>query len=169
MAGLFTEPADTGATKKLPTNRVSGKMLRQQSGFTLVELIISLSIIVVLATLALTSYSRHSQRASISTGLALTAPLKLSVYEYFIKYSKFPDSNGQAGLFSASNYSNSHVRSIRVSTDPAPGTLNIAYKGDRAISEGDTLLLIPSASASGVRWRCTSFTLLGNLLPPNCR
>ncbi|MDH3888962.1 MAG: pilin, partial [Gammaproteobacteria bacterium] len=134
-------------------------MIRQQSGFTLIELVISLGIIAVLATLALTSYSRHSQRASISTGLALIAPLKLFVYEYYIKNSKFPDSNGQAGLFSASNYSNSHVRSIRVSADPAPGTISIAYKGDRAISEGDSLLLIPSASTSGVRWRCTSFTL----------
>jgi Tfp pilus assembly protein PilE len=90
MAGLFTEAADTGAAKKLPTNRVSGKVIRQQSGFTLVQLIISLSIIVVLATLALTSYSRYSQRASISTGLALTAPLKLSVYEYFIKKQQIP-------------------------------------------------------------------------------
>ncbi|MDH3934084.1 MAG: pilin [Gammaproteobacteria bacterium] len=144
-------------------------MIRQQSGFTLIELVISLGIIAVLATLALTSYSRHSQRASISTGLALIAPLKLFVYEYYIKNSKFPDSNGQAGLFSASNYSNSHVRSIRVSADPAPGTISIAYKGDRAISEGDSLLLIPSASTSGIRWRCTSFTLLGNLLPANCR
>ena len=144
-------------------------MIRQQSGFTLIELVISLGIIAVLATLALTSYSRHSQRASISTGLALIAPLKLSVYEYYIKNSKFPDSNGKAGLFSATNYSNSHVRSIRVSADPAPGTIRIAYKGDRAISEGDSLLLIPSASSSGVRWRCTSFTLLGNLLPANCR
>jgi type IV pilus assembly protein PilA len=144
-------------------------MVRQQSGFTLVELVISLSIIVVLATLALTSYSKISQRASISTGLTLSAPLKLSVHEYFIKNSKFPDNNGQAGLFSANRYSNSHVRSIRVSADPEPGTISIAYKGDRAISEGDSLLLIPSASASGVRWRCASFTLLGNLLPANCR
>ncbi|MDH3830466.1 MAG: prepilin-type N-terminal cleavage/methylation domain-containing protein, partial [Gammaproteobacteria bacterium] len=55
--------------------RGSGKMIRQQSGFTLIELVISLGIIAVLATLALTSYSRHSQRASISTGLALIAPL----------------------------------------------------------------------------------------------
>jgi type IV pilus assembly protein PilE len=144
-------------------------MIRQQSGYTLIELIISLSILAILAVLALTSYSKYPQRASISTGLALTAPLKLSVHEYFLKNSEFPDSNGQAGLFSASSYTNSHVHSIHVSADPAPGTITIAYKGNRAISEGDTLLLIPSASAGGVRWQCTSFTLLDSLLPANCR
>lgn len=144
-------------------------MIRRQSGYTLIELIICLSILAVLAVLALTSYSKYPQRASISTGLALIAPLKLSVHEYFLKNSKFPESNGQAGLFSASSYTNSHVHSIRVSAEPAPGTITIAYKGNRAISEGDTLLLIPSASAGGVRWQCTSFTLLASLLPANCR
>ena len=144
-------------------------MIRQQSGFTLVELIISLSIVGMLATLALTSYSRYSQRAIISTGLALTAPMKLSVHEYFLKNSTFPESNAQLDLPSASNYTNSHVRSVSVSASPTPGTIRIAYKGDRAISEGDTLLLVPSASVAGVRWQCTSFTLLGNLLPANCR
>ena len=144
-------------------------MIRQQAGFTLVELIISLSIVVVLATLALTSYSKYSQRAGISTGLALTAPLKLAVYEFFTRNGKFPESNEQAGLSAASSYTNSHVRSILVSGEPQPGTISIAYRGDRAISEGDTLLLIPSASTSGGHWRCTSLTLLGNLLPANCR
>lgn len=144
-------------------------MIRQQAGFTLVELIISLSVTAVLTTLALTSYSQYSQKAGISTGLALTAPLKLSVHEYFIKNSVFPESNQQAGLHPASSYNNSHVRAINVSANPEPGTISIIYKGDRAISEGDTLLLIPSVSAINVHWRCASFTLLGSLLPANCR
>ena len=144
-------------------------MIRQQAGYTLVELIISLSVMAVLATLALTSYSQYSQRAGISTGLALTAPLKFSIHEYYLKNNQFPESNQQAGLHPASSYNNSHVREISISADPAPGTINIIYKGDRAISEGDTLLLIPSVSASSVHWRCASFTLLGSLLPANCR
>jgi prepilin-type N-terminal cleavage/methylation domain-containing protein len=144
-------------------------MVRQQSGFTLIEVVTALSIVAILATLALTSYSSYSQRASISTGLILTGPIKLSVYEYFMKNSKFPESNGEAGLFAADAYTSSHVRSISISADPAPGTITIAYKDDRAISEGDTLLLIPSESAGGVHWTCTSFTLLGNLVPANCR
>lgn len=144
-------------------------MIRQQSGFTLLELVITLSIVAVLATLALTNYSRYSQRASVSTGLALTGPIKLSLSAYFMKNSKFPENNAEAGLAASGAYTNSHVRSISVTADPVPGTITITYKGDRAISEGDTLLLIPLASAGSVRWTCTSYMLLDSLLPANCR
>ena len=44
-------------------------MIRQQSGFSLIELVVSLSIMAVLMTLAITSYSGYSQRASVSTGV----------------------------------------------------------------------------------------------------
>jgi len=144
-------------------------MFRQQSGYTLIELVITLSILAMLATLAMTSYSKYSQRASISTGLALTGPIKLSISAYFMRTGKYPENNAAAGLAAADTYTNSHVRSIRVNADPVPGTITISYKGDRAISEGDTLLLIPAADAGSMRWTCTSYTLLNTLLPSNCR
>ena len=144
-------------------------MGRRQSGFTLIELMITLSTIVVLATLAITSYSNYSQRASVSTGLVLTSAIKLSVHEYFMKNNRFPESNGEAGLHPPEHYSDAHVRSVSINTTPLPGTISIAYKGAGAISEGDTLLLVPTETSSGIRWKCTSFTLLGNLLPANCR
>lgn len=144
-------------------------MIRQQSGFTLIELVVSLVIMAVLMTLAITSYSGYSQRASVATGIALTSPIKLAVQKYFLKNNRFPLTNEAAGLFAADQYTDTHVRSISIKDTPSPGTITIAYKGAGAISEGDSLLLIPSGDASGIRWKCTSFTLLGNLLPASCR
>ena len=144
-------------------------MFRPQSGFSLIELVVSLSIMAVLMTLAMTSYSGYSQRASVSTGLALTSPIKLAVQEYFMKNNRFPLTNEAAGLIVADQYTDTQVRSISINETPSPGTITIAYKGAGAISEGDSLLLIPSGDASGIRWKCTSFTLLGNLLPASCR
>jgi prepilin-type N-terminal cleavage/methylation domain-containing protein len=144
-------------------------MFRPQSGFSLIELVVSLSIMAVLMTLAMTSYSSYSQRAGVSTGLALTSPIKLAVQEYFMKNNRFPLTNEAAGLFPADQYTDTHVRSISINETPSPGTITIAYKGAGAISEGDSLLLMPSGDASGIRWKCTSFTLLGSLLPASCR
>jgi prepilin-type N-terminal cleavage/methylation domain-containing protein len=144
-------------------------MIRQQSGFTLIELVICLGIMAVLMTLAITSYSGYSQRASVSTGIALTSSIKLSVQEYFMKNNRFPLTNEAAGLFAANQYTDTHVRSISINETPSPGTITITYKGAGAISEGDSLLLIPSGDASGIRWKCTSFTLLASLLPATCR
>ena len=144
-------------------------MDRRQSGFTLIELMVALSIMAVLITLAITSYRHFPQRASVSTGLILSSAIKLSVSEYFIKNNSFPENNAETGLFPPERYTNAHVRSISIMTTPMPGTIAIAYKGAGTISEGDTLLLVPTGTANGIRWRCTSFTLLGNLLPANCR
>ena len=144
-------------------------MIRQQSGFTLIELVICLGIMAVLMTMAITSYSGYSQRASVSTSIALTSPIKLSVQEYFMKNNRFPLTNEAAGLFAANQYTDTHVRSISINETPSPGTITITYKGAGAISEGDSLLLIPSGDASGIRWKCTSFTLLASLLPATCR
>jgi len=113
-------------------------MIRQQSGFTLIELVICLSIMAVLMTPAITSYSGYSQRAVVSTGIALTSPIKLAVQEYFMKNNRFPSTNEAAGLFAADHYTDTHVRSISIHETPSPGTITIAYKGAGAISVGES-------------------------------
>jgi len=144
-------------------------MSRQQSGFTSIELLITLSIMLVMMTLAVTTYSHYAQRANVSTGLTLTSPIRLAVHEYFTRTSRFPESNEAAGIPPPDTYTDSYVRSISIEATPSPGTITISYRGKGGISEGDTLLLVPTASASNIRWRCTSFTLLGKLLPASCR
>ena len=144
-------------------------MSRQQSGFSSIELLITLSIMAVMATLAISTFSNYSQRANVSTGLALTSPIRLAVHEHFTRTSRFPESNEAAGILPPGAYTDSCVRSISIKSTPSPGTIAIAYKGAGGISEGDTLLLVPTASASNIRWKCISFTLLGNLLPASCR
>ncbi len=132
-------------------------------------MLITLSIMLVMMTLAITTYSHYSQRANVSTGLTLTSAIRLAVHEYFTRTSRFPESNVAAGISPPEAYTDTYVRSISIRATPSPGTIAIAYKGKGGISEGDTLLLVPTASANSIRWKCTSFTLLGKLLPASCR
>ena len=144
-------------------------MGRQQSGFSSIELLITLSIMMVMASLAITTYSNYSQRANVSTGLALTSPIRLAVHEYFTRTNRFPDNNAAAGIPPPDAFTDTNVRTIHIKAMPSPGTIAIVYKGKGGISEGDTLLLIPTASGNNIRWRCLSYTLLGKLLPASCR
>ena len=66
-------------------------MKKQQSGFTLIELMIVVAIIGILAAVALPAYQDYTVRAKVSEGLVAASSLKVGVSEAFA-------SDGVAGM-----------------------------------------------------------------------
>ncbi|RKT45910.1 pilin [Thiocapsa rosea] len=58
-------------------------MKKQQSGFTLIELMIVVAIIGILAAIALPAYQDYTGRAQLSEGMSLAGGLKTSVAEAY--------------------------------------------------------------------------------------
>lgn len=135
-------------------------------GFTLIELMVVIGVLGILTSVALPVYKDYALRAKVSEGLQLATAAKLAVAETWQSDRTLPNSNTAAGLPAADQIRGSYVRSISVA---GSGTITVTYTATDPVIHLKTLSLVPNASASGVRWDCSSTTMSSRYLPPNCR
>ncbi|NNC77687.1 MAG: prepilin-type N-terminal cleavage/methylation domain-containing protein, partial [Woeseiaceae bacterium] len=68
------------------------------SGFTLIELMIVVSIVGILAAVAIPAYMDYVVRVQVAEGVKLTGAAKSAVATYFQEYGSFPEDNAKAAL-----------------------------------------------------------------------
>lgn len=165
------------------------RLVKQETGFSLIELMIVVAIVGVLASLALPAYRDYVIRAKVSEGLSLAAPAKTRVLENASFGAAF-----STGWTSPAGTDN--VTSVDI--DDARGQINITYTDQISPAGTNTLILAPSiGSSDGPRligtaagstapggqivWNCNSAdqnpavnhctlgTLPGKYTPANCR
>lgn len=69
----------------------------EQTGFTLIELMIVIAILGILASIAIAAYQDYSIRAKVSEALVQTAPLKTAIGTHYWATSTFPANRSEAG------------------------------------------------------------------------
>lgn len=139
-----------------------GMRATRQRGFTLLELMIVVTIIGILAAIAIPSYQGYIVRAKVAEGYIFASSLKTAVAESLMIDGRYPDSNEEAYLDPPEAIGGRYVRSVAIRQG---GAIEVTF-GDPVI-EGETLTLTPSGER-GVRWQCSS-TLSANYLPASCR
>lgn len=128
--------------------------MQTKNGFTLIELMITISIIGILAAIAIPAYQSYVVRAQVTEGLALAGKFQTDVAEYFNETSNWPaDSTTLNDGLSSSKY----VTSVVV----ANGVVTITYGGSvHPQLQGMSLALAPGSNSSGVVvWVCGSSTV----------
>ena len=173
-------------------------MKNNQSGFTLIELMIVVAIIGILAAIAIPQYQNYVARAQASEALSLASGAKVAIAEYANTNGSYPDGvtsetcttdcNSAFGLDAATAIKGRYVASVTVSN---AGVVTAAFGNGTDIGvtpfadahtklAGGSMTLTPSAATGGaISWTCaagtaataTGSTLAGltALLPSSCQ
>ncbi len=142
-------------------------MMKKNQGFTLIELMIVVTIIGVLAAIAIPAYQYHSARAKISEALTQASPAKILVSEAFM-------TNGISAVVAAATEYNAraatekktqYVSDIQIGNEGVI-TVTLTTNGSVGLPSGvlgKTLVLTPSidgakltATIGSIDWACAS-------------
>ena len=157
----------------------------RQHGFTLIELMITVAIVAILATIAIPAYQNYTIRARITEALSLASPVKLLVSE--TAASGVVDGTALTGGYATGHttVATGNVASIAVLattgvitivvTDAAgAGPLNTA--ADSAIILTPAILTVWASPAvtiappvGPVQWTCTTTIVDTARVPASCR
>ncbi|HSG10265.1 MAG TPA: pilin [Gammaproteobacteria bacterium] len=149
--------------------------MKQQKGFTLIELMIVIAIIGILAAIAIPAYQDYTVRSKVSEGLNLAGAAKLAVSETFDATGAFASTMSSYGLpLNPASIKGSYVSSVSVND---LGQIEITYNartGGNPSTAGQTIRLHPvTANAGSMVWDCSltgaGGTIPAKYRPANCR
>lgn len=155
---------------RLPGDTLPGKFAYK--GFTLIELMIVLSIIAVLLALAVPVYSNYAIRAKIGEGLSVANAVKTTVSSTCVENPILLSlDNAKAGYqFVEFLDPNSYIEDIQVSGPCRNPVITISTKNTGQTPAPILLMTGDLASGSGhFRWTCSSDNTPNWLLPKSCR
>jgi len=124
-------------------------------GFTLIELMIVVSIIGILAAVAIPSYQTYIARAQVSEALIIANELKTSVKEFYKYKGRFPSSNNEAGIPEPQHLLGNYVTGILL--DQGAFHISLGNKVNKNL-DGKVLTLRPvivtGSPSSPFSWLC---------------
>ena len=140
------------------------RTMKQQGGFTLIELMIVIAIIAILLAIAIPAYQEYTARARASEGLNMAAPAKLAVSETRLTGDgTFPGNNADAGY--SFGGATTYVASISISTG---GVVTTTTQNTQCKSAEPVFVMTPSFTGNGVEWTCTA-SAGAECAPASCR
>ena len=143
------------------------RTIKQQGGFTLIELMIVIAIIAILAAIAIPAYQDYTIRSQASEGMNLVSSAKLAVAQTLDETGDFPGSNTSAGLPNSGSIIGKYVSGVAVG---ANGVITATYGNDvNSEINGNTLIFTPTDEGGSVSWSCSTGTLASKYRPAACR
>jgi type IV pilus assembly protein PilA len=142
-------------------------------GFTLIELMITVTIIAILAGVALPAYQDYTIRSQVMEGMTLGGGARTAVAEaYASTGGSIAADNVAAGLAAPTDITGKYVGSVTVTT----GGISVAFSSTsprraNAYLDGKTLDFSPlfTSSSGALVWECSSSTIDQRFLPTICR
>jgi len=149
--------------------------MKNQKGFTLIELMIVVAIIAILAAIALPAYQDYVARSQVSEAMTLSSGAKTAVTEYYADKGSFPTTNALAGLAPAASINGKYVASVTVGTaGGSAGAIIAKMKPSGSVSSkvgGGEFVLVPKDAGGSITWDCktSATTIDAKYRPSSCR
>ena len=145
--------------------------MKNQKGFTLIELMIVIAILGILVAIALPAYQDYSVRAKMSEGLAAAAPAKLAISETASDLGSLASVTAANTGFSFPN-ATSYVSTVVIRDNDK--SILVTTQNTGADPAGATLTLTPlpaggNAANTQLVWTCTSNVTKQSQVPATCR
>ncbi len=143
-------------------------MARKQTGFTLIELMIVISIIGILAAVAVPKYGNYVKRAKFSEVISLTGAAKTAVQICFQETARLDTCSGDGA-------NGSHPNIPKDIASPGSGIVDtfttvagkISVKGHAVEVDGATYILEARINGGGLTWDTSGTCLENNLCKKN--
>lgn len=150
-----------------------GAVRGNAAGFTVIELMIVVTIVSILAVMALPAYQDYAVRSKVAEGMGFLAEAKTTVSERYYATLQMPTNNFAAGLMVASQYSAfDFVDQLEVTSDPRPGSIIVTFSLPGTVSHLKRLMLVPDTRTTEIIWTCRPTDTDGiktSHAPANCR
>jgi type IV pilus assembly protein PilA len=146
------------------------------SGFTLVELMITVAIVGILAAIAVPAYSDYIKRSQVSEALIYMDASKTNVSEAYMTNGLMPATNADAGMLPAAQIQSKYVNGITITNGTITATVSINGVGTAGSGStpgaGNLLVMTPTPNSAGIIWYCgntAATTVDHRYLPSSCR
>lgn len=143
----------------------------QQSGFTLIELMVVVAIIGILASLAFPAYQSFTVRAKLIEVLRFSDAAKTYLWEEYFTGAHMPD----VGSHAANNVLNMMLTSEYIDTalytkmDNDNASLELTFKGMGAGADGKTMIFQLATDQEKITMDCSQGTMSDVYRPSSCR
>lgn len=89
-------------------------MIRNPEGYTFIELMIVITIIGILTTIAIPQYDNYVVQSQVSKGMSLARSTRIPIATYYANKGRFPRSNQSAGLESPTSIQGKYVSAVKI-------------------------------------------------------
>ena len=133
--------------------------MNEDSGFTLIELMIVVAIIGILVAVGIPQYQNYVARSQVAEGFSLASGLKTALAEYHATHGKFPDNGTEAGnsvigVEAPTSIKGKYVDKVTVD-DKGNGTITVLFRSD-SYHDGRFLRLTAIPTDGAVSFPCTT-------------